>query len=232
VNGAVVALNDYYFNGYYSTIEGYYYVVAPAGTYTLTAHPKTGANFTTYTESNVALSGDMCRNIIVANEAKYKISGYAKDSSGNPIQGAEVIFNVPNIIPGVQTNSAGYWEVYAPAGTYHLKIWPSFDSNYLSYDQQGFTIAGVLTKNVTLTEGYKVSGYITDSQGNPVSGAMVLLGNHISGWFSRPNGYYFVTAPAGTYTLTVNPSTGANYTFSLNNFVVNSNLLQNITVTC
>lgn len=230
VNGAIVALNDY-FNGYYSTINGYYYVVAPAGTYTLTAHPKTGVNFAAYNESNVVISGNTEKNITIASQTKYKISGYITDSYGNGLSGAQIIFNVPNIIPGVQTNSAGYYEVYAPQGTYRLNVWPPFDSDYLSYEQQGFIVEGVLTRNFTLTQGCQVSGYITDSAGNPVSGAIVALGNHISGWYSKTSGYYFVTAPPGTYNLTAQPRVGANFTaFSLNNFVVNSNVVQNITV--
>jgi hypothetical protein len=58
------------------------------------------------------------------------------------------------------------------------------------------------------------------------------LGNHISGWYSKGTGYYFVTAPAGNYTLTVQPRTGPNFTtYTLYNVAVNGNLIQNITVT-
>ena len=207
-------------------------MIAPAGTYTLNAHPKTGANFAVYTETNVVLNDNSIKNITIANQAKYKISGYVKDANGTGLSGAEIIFNVPDVIPAVFSNSVGYYEVYAPAGTYCLNIWPPFDSNYLSYEQQGFTVAGVNTKNFTLTQGFKVSGYITDSTGNPVFGALATLGNHLSGWYSKATGYYFVTAPEGTYTLTVQPRTGANFTaYALNNFVVNGNIIQNVTVT-
>jgi hypothetical protein len=230
--GAIVALNDYYFNGYYSTVTGYYYIVAPQGTYTLSAHPKTGVTFPTYTEANLALNSDTSKNITVTSSAKYKISGYIQDANGNGLAGAEIIFNVPDIIPGTSTNASGYYEVYAPAGTYHVNVWPPFDSNYLSYDQPGFTVAGTNTKNFTLSQGYKVSGYITDSKGNPIIGAIALLDDHLSGWFSKETGYYFVTAPAGTYTLYVQPRTGPNFTsYTLNGVVVNGNLVQNVTVT-
>jgi hypothetical protein len=232
VCGAVVALDDFYFNGYYSTVTGYYYIVAPAGTYTLTAHAKTGVTFPTYTETNVAVSGDASKNITVAAPAKYRISGFIKDANGNGLAGAEIIFNVPDIIPGTLTNALGYYEVYAPAGTYLVNVWPPFDSNYLSYEQPGFTVAGTNTWSFTLYQGYKVSGYITDSNGNPVSGAIGALGYHISGWYSKEDGYYFVTAPAGTYTLTIQPRIGPDFaTYTLNNVAVYSNLIRNITVT-
>jgi hypothetical protein len=121
----------------------------------------------------------------------------------------------------------------APAGTYHVNVWPPFDSNYLSYDQPVFTVAGTNTRNFTLSQGYKVSGYITDAQGNPISGAIALLDDHyLSGWFSKDTGYYFVTAPAGTYTLSVQARTGPNFVaFNLNNLVVSGNVVQNVTVT-
>lgn len=230
--GAVVALNDFYFNGYFSTVTGYYYIVAPAGTYTLTAHAKTGVTFPTYTETNVAINGDASKNITVAAPAKYKISGFIKDANGVGLAGAEIIFNVPTIIPGTLTNASGYYEVYAPAGTYLVNVWPPFDSNYLSLEQPGFTVAGTNTRDFTLYQGYKISGYITDVYGNPVSGAIGALGYHISGWYSKENGYYFVTAPAGTYTLTIQPRTGPDFaTYTLNNIALYSNLVRNITVT-
>jgi hypothetical protein len=230
--GAVVSLDEFYFNGYYSTVTGYYYIVAPAGTYTLLAHPKTGVTFPNYSEANVVVNGDASKNITIASSAKYKISGFIQDVDGNGLAGAEIIFNVPDIIPGTLTTASGYYEVYAPAGTYHVTVWPPFDSNYLSYDQPSFTVAGTNTRNFTLSVGYKVSGYITDTNGNPISGAIALLDDHLSGWFSKDTGYYFVTAPIGTYTLSVQPRTGPNFaTYILNNLIVSGNIVQNVTVT-
>lgn len=231
VSGAVVALNEYYFNGYYSTVTGYYYVVAPAGTYTLTARPKTGVTFDAYNESNVILNGDLCKNITIGNQPKYKLSGYVTDANGTGLAGVNVIFNVPDIVPSVYTNASGYYEAYMPAGTYHINVWPLFDSNYLSADIYQ-TIGGTFIRNFTLATGFKVSGYITDVNGTPIQGAIAILGNHVSGWFSKANGYYFVTAPAGNYTLTVQPRTGPSFTaYTLSNFVVNGDVAWNVTVT-
>jgi hypothetical protein len=143
------------------------------------------------------------------------------------LQVLKYFFSVPDIIPSVLTNSAGYFEVYAPEGTYDFCIWPAFDSNFLSYRLKTFTVTGNITRNFTLTEGCKVSGYITDSQGTPISGALVSLDSHISGWYSKSNGYYFVTAPAGTYTLTVQPRTGPTFaTYTISSFVVNGDVVQ------
>ncbi len=243
VKGGVVVLGNY-LSGYFSTASGYYFLAVPAGTYTINAHPGVNANnvavtaFNTYIENNFVVSDSTTKNITVTGTnptpdptIKYKISGYVTDSSGRGIANANVIFNVPSIVPSVFTNSQGYFEAFAPVGTYRIDVWPPFDSSYLSYTQQALNVTGAVTSNFTLTQGCKVSGYITDSSGNPISGALALLDNHLSGWFSKSDGYYFVTAPPGTYTLTIRPQTGATFTtYTISNFVVNGTVTQNIVV--
>jgi len=150
-----------------------------------------------------------------------------------------VIFNVPTIVPSLYSGAGGYYEIYAPAGTYHINVWPPFDGNYISYDEPTFTVTtDVSNKNLTLGIGYKVSGYITDASGAPVVGACVFYGSYGSGWFSNSAGYYFLSAPAGTYTITARPRSGYNYqspttnftTYNEYNVLVNSTLNKNITV--
>ena len=144
---------------------------------------------------------------------------------------------MPDIVPSV-SDSSGYYVISAPAGTYHVNVWPPFDSNYINYDEPGFVVGSDITKNITLHSGCKVSGYITDSSGNPVVGAVVLLNNYCSGWFSNSSGYYFLSVPAGTYTITARPRTGNYYsgpttdfpTYIEYNFTVNGDTVKNITV--
>ncbi|MBN1357864.1 PQQ-binding-like beta-propeller repeat protein, partial [Candidatus Bathyarchaeota archaeon] len=170
--------------------------------------------------------------------ASYEISGYILDENGNGIEGAHIIFNVPELVPSVTSDASGYYVISAPAGTYHVNVWPPFDSNYINYDEPGFTVTSDMTKNITLQSGYKVSGYITDTSGNPVVGAVVSLDNYGSGWFSNSSGYYFLSVPAGTYTITAHPRTGNYYsgpttyfpTYYEYNFTVNAETVKNITV--
>jgi hypothetical protein len=141
---------------------------------------------------------------------KYEISGYILDKNGNGIGGAMIIFNVPNIVPSVYSDISGHYVIYAPAGIYRINVWPPFDSNYLSYDEPGFTVSSDIAKNITLNTGYKVSGYIRDSSGKPVVGAVVVFDNYCSGYFSNSQGYYFLSVPAaGTYTINAHPRTGS-----------------------
>src|SRR3989304_1461956 len=168
-----------------------------------------------------------------SSEPSFNISGYVLDSDGHGVAGAMIIFNVPQIVPAVYSDSSGHYVISAPAGTYHINVWPPFDSNYIYYDEPAFVVGSDKTKNITLNSGYKVSGYTFDSSGKPVKSAIVLLNNYLSGWFSKDTGYYFVTAPAGTYTLTARPANGVqnppNFpTYYEYNVVVNGNLSKNI----
>ena len=169
--------------------------------------------------------------------ASYKISGYILDENGNGIESAHITFNAPPI-PSITSDPSGYYAVSVPAGTYRVNVWPPFDSKYINYDEIGFVVESDMTKNITLQSGYKVSGYISDSLGNPVVGAVVLLDNYGSGWFSNSAGYYFLNVPAGTYTINAHPRTvdyysGPTTNFPIYyeyNFTVNSDTVKNITV--
>ncbi len=164
-------------------------------------------------------------------QQKYKISGYILDSNGNGLANAEIIFNVPSIVPSVYSDYTGYYAIYAPMGIYHIDVWPPFDSNFIFYDEPVYAVGSDAAKNITLLSGMKVSGYITDSSGTPVSGAVVSLNGFFCGWYSKYNGYYFVTAPPGTYTLNVRPRPGNSFpSFSEGNFTVNGNKAKNITL--
>src|SRR3989304_10093657 len=138
-----------------------------------------------------------------SSEPSFNISGYVLDADGHGVAGAMIIFNVPQIVPAVYSDSSGHYVISAPAGTYHVNVWPPFDSNYINYDEPGFVVGSDMTKNITLQSGYKVSGYIAFSNGTPVVGAAVLFRDSVntfgSGWFSNSVGYYFLSVPAGTY---------------------------------
>jgi hypothetical protein len=253
VVGTCVFLNGYG-SGWFSTSAGYYFVAVPAGTYTIDAHPRVGTYqgpttiFPTYNEYNFVVNSDTTKNITVRNSSptptstatdstRFEISGYVTDTNGNGIANAEVIFNVPSIVPSVWTDSLGYYSMRAPTGTYHINVWPPYDSNFIDYDQSGFVVVSDAAKNITLCTGYKVSGYISDYSGTPMTGTVVLLNNYGSGWFSTSNGYYFLSVPAGTYTINAHPRTDSYSglaskfpTYYEYNFTVSADTSKNITV--
>jgi len=173
--------------------------------------------------------------VLAQDSSSFTISGYILDSAGHGVAGATIIFCVPEIVPGVFSDSSGYYEISAPSGTYHVIVWPPFDSNYISYDEPAFNVQSDITKNITLATGYKISGYITGSLGAPVKKAVVSLGNFFCGWYSKYSGRYFVTAPAGTYTLNARPASGPQGVtdfrpYSEYNIVVDGDLEKDFTV--
>jgi len=247
VKDAVVSLNGYLV-GWFSNYQGYYFVCAPAGTYKFNASPRSGYHhFVAVSESNFSLKSHVTKNVTVAltdastpspnpmpppSQSSFKISGYILDSNGKGIGGANIIFGVPDVVPSVYSDSSGYYAIYAPVGSYHVNVWPPFDSNFINYDQPTFVVGSDLTKNITLNPGYKLSGYITSTLGEPVKNGIVSLNGLLSGWFSKDTGYYFVCAPAGTYTLTANPRSGYNHflIYREENFILDDNKVKNITV--
>lgn len=180
------------------------------------------------------ISGSLLVNITPFGfaQSSFKISGYILDSDGNGVSGANIIFNVPSIVPSVYSDSLGYYEIIAPEGIYHVNVWPPFDSNFIYYDEPRLVVASDITKNITLNSGYKLSGYIFDESGQPVKDGIVALGNYISGWFSTYYGYYFATAPSGTYNINARPRAGYSHFTSYYeyNFILDGNIEKNITV--
>jgi len=243
-------------SGWFSTSAGYYFVAIPTGNYTINAHPRTDSysssatQFPAYYEYNFTVNGDTIKNIVVGSTltptptptsapdgTRFKISGYVTDSNGKGLANAQVIFNVPLTVPAVYSDATGYYEMSAPAGTYHVNVWPPFDSNYLSYDQPQLVVSTNISKNITLASGFKVYGYISDYSGNPVSKAIVILSGQTSGWFSKSDGYYTLAVPAGTYKIDVHPGTDGNKnplanfpTYYEYNFTVAADTLKNIVV--
>jgi hypothetical protein len=164
--------------------------------------------------------------------ARFKVSGYITDSNGAGVGGAEIIFCVPDLVPSVRSNLTGYYEIWAPAGIYHMDVWPPFDTNYMSYDLPQLSVQGDMVKNVTLLSGYKVSGYVTYATGQTIpKGVVFLTQTSFSGWYTNSAGYYFLSAPAGTYTLTVKPANQGN-TFPVytETVVISGTTVKNITL--
>ncbi len=176
------------------------------------------------------------------DQTKYKISGYVKDSNGQGIDHANVLLSGDyTSFDTVFTNASGYYELYAPEGTYTFGVWPPYDSDYINYAESGFVAASDVSKNITLETGIKISGYITTEAGAAVLGASVHFstngGYYGSGYFTNQVGYYFINVPEGTYTITAEPRTG-NYSnpttqfthYKEENFEVTQTTTKNITV--
>jgi hypothetical protein len=140
--------------------------------------------------------------IVKADSPPLLISGHILDKNGNGVAGATIwlVYGSP-YYPTYTTNNSGYYEFYGWAKVpVDIFIYPPFDSSYLEY-KQTLTIQSGMTANFTLSQGYKLSGYIVFQNGSNPSSSTVLLDKNWSGKYCNSTGYYFVTVPAGTYTI-------------------------------
>jgi outer membrane protein assembly factor BamB len=218
-----------YGSGCSSDSTGFYSMTVPAGTYTLVAKgsPTSGLSCSV---NNILVNQNIVEDLTLTTG--FIVSGYILDSNGNGVAGIETnIYNSTWHVPVYHTTSSGYYSVFIPAGTYTFIVWPPYDSNFINHFDSQFTVNSDTTKNVTLASGYKVSGFITDVYGNPVSGATTYMEKYGSGYYSKSSGYYYIAVPAGTYTLTAKPGTGQSFpTYTENNVTVNGDMSKNITV--
>ncbi len=166
----------------------------------------------------------------------YTISGYVFDPSGNVISGA-LVYNVNSsgltYGSGCYTNSAGYYFMLVPPGTYSL-VAKGLPGSGLSYSAFNILVNTNIARNITLVAGYIVSGYILDSSGRGISGVETNIYNStwlVPAFHTDNSGYYALTIPAGTYTFIVWPPYGSYFVNYYNPaFVVNSDITQNITM--
>ncbi|RLI14519.1 MAG: hypothetical protein DRO43_03805, partial [Candidatus Hecatellales archaeon] len=218
--------------------NGNFSFIAPASTYELYVEPPQGSNLAAYAESNFVVSGDTTKNVTLSSG--YTVSGTVSDPNGNPVQGAIVTLWDPINQAGYgapPTGPNGNYSLSVPAGIYEFHVDPPPSSNLAMYHEMDVTINSDITKNVTLTSGYTVSGVVSDSNSNPVQGAQVMLWDPINqaGYGSPPTnsqGQYSLSVPAGTYEFTVMPPLGQGLAaYSESGFTVSGDVTKNVTLT-
>jgi len=147
------------------------------------------------------------------------LSGNVTNSSGVGIAGVCVFVGQGEGGTGAAggsslvTNASGYYSVtdLAP-GSYNVDVDPTCASTVVSY-YIGQTVQATITEgvpttgvNAALTEGGMITGFVTDSSGDPIDGVCVnaeVAGMGVVGWIA--------TDVSGSYTLSSLPA-GLNYT--------------------
>ncbi len=219
-----------YGQGTYSNASGYYSMGVPLGTYRIVARSQSMS----YSEANIAVNGNITKNINLVN--CFTVSGYVLDQNGRGIIGVSTnVYNSTWSVPVTNTDYSGHYSIIIPAGTYSFGLWPPQNSNYVSYSESAFVVSADMIKNITMAlASCKLSGYLSDTTGAVMTSASVWLKNSTgvtfsSGTTSNNIGYYYVNAPAGTYTLYVRPSTSTTSTYN-ENIILSSDTVNNITV--
>jgi outer membrane protein assembly factor BamB/protocatechuate 3,4-dioxygenase beta subunit len=210
--------------------SGYYSLVAPLGTFNLFATPSV-AGFSYYNETGVVVSGTTAKNITLSSG--YRISGYVLDQNANPVASAYVYLFSTTGYRGAYTNSSGYYVMYVPAGTFNLLVNPSSAASLAYYVESGVNVSADLAKNVTLNRGFKISGYVSDQNGNPVGGSVSIptgVGTYSISRSIDSSGFYSIYVPAGTCNFLVNPFVTTKWIPYNATFIVSSDLFFNVTL--
>ena len=225
-------------------------------TYTLTATPPSGSNYSSFSLSNINVTGSTQETITLPQPVT--LNGHVYDSLGNGVSGQHVgLFNQSGSqVESAITDSSGNYSLQTNTGTYaQLQIIGSLNGTSLNVPENyNFVIRDYsITQSTTLDIAIpadQVSVHIQDALGNPVSGVKISTSG--SGTYSIGGGItsayggnsYDASGPATdssgnvtlwllptTYTLTATPPNGNNYsTFSLPNVTVAGDTQASITL--
>jgi len=128
---------------------------------------------------NIKVDGPRSDVIFTGN---YRVYGYVKDSLGKGVKSARVTFSDGNGY--VLTDEEGYWEKYL-SGRIKIKIdtpegWEFSPDEVIVDGPKG---------PVEFKGGYRISGYVKDTSGEPVEGVKIRVGSY-GEVFTDEKGYW------------------------------------------
>ena len=194
-----------------TNVGGYSTLSNPDGSYTLSevlpgvynvTASKVGYQSQTVLDVQVSADQTATVNFNLTPIPPGAISGYVKDTGGNPISGATV-----------STNTGGYSTTSGANGGYSLSVLPgtynvtASKSGYQSQTQNNVSVSSGATTTVNfnlspVTYG-TISGYVRNTSGTAISGATVSTN---TGGYSTTSGsdggYTLSNVAAGTYNVT------------------------------
>ena len=156
------------------------------------------------------------------------ISGTVTGPDGQPLGNINVSANSNDYGNGTNTQEDGTYSIMVPSGDYmvqfHDNSGPHLDGCYLSggidhfsADQNTCTLVAVTTNDVpnisvTMPAGYRISGTVTDSNGQPLTNVNVNANSNSfnTGTGTQEDGTYSLSVPSGDYTLWFNDNSGVN----------------------
>ncbi|MFC1928322.1 carboxypeptidase regulatory-like domain-containing protein, partial [Chloroflexota bacterium] len=200
--------------------DGAYSITVAAGDYRLRAEAD---GYAQYSE-NITISANISNRDISLSEG-FTVSGVVKDASTSyPISGAKVLlrnYSTEVAYGSPDTGADGVYSLSVPGGSYRL--WTRVEgTSYAQYSENITISTDIINKDISLSEGFTVSGVIKDaSTTNPISGAMVMLFNPVTGLvytskLTKGDGYYSITVVADDYNLMVEAAGYIQHSESIN----------------
>ncbi len=152
-------------------------VVLPSSALSVKATPLDTTPYA-YTETTLSVTGDGTRNITLADAVT--LSGTLRDRDGDPVPGQIVTLEKPGYSKFGGTDTAGYFSISVPTGTYSLKVASGFfgaptnvPSSY-QVDCGTVSLTSFTTRDITLSEVY-VNGKVVGPGDAAVAGVDLAL---------------------------------------------------------
>jgi hypothetical protein len=157
-------------------------------TYTLTATPPSGSNFTSTTVSSVSVTTDISKTITL--QQPVTLSGHVYGPLGNALPNQTVALSIlgGSQVASTTTDSTGNYSIQVSSGTYVFDV--SAHTNDVSLNApQNYELRAVnysLVQNTTLDvtiPAKKVTVHVQDALSNPVSG--IILSDTATGYVAN-----------------------------------------------
>ncbi len=167
----------------------------PHDNYSLTWAPPTGSNLGNTVFNNVSVISNTNRDFIL--KPPFTLSGVVRDPGGNPINGVSLSVHDQSskaqVGNTVTTNSTGNYSFSIASGTYRIKMYGSAVSSNTPMpdswlkDPVVSEIAITSDKTLDIFPFVRLSGKITDPNGNAVGGAGFVVDEY---WYTYPASGY------------------------------------------
>ncbi len=197
---------------------GFYSISAvDPGIYDISFRPRTSTGLIPVYMENITINSDMTLNLTL--QAGNYLSGTVTDFQGNGI--LDVDLNVYDstgyklFTPSDNTDDTGFYEIVLPSGTFTIayRYRGSIQNpRYVPVELIGVLVSGDTTVDVTLVNGYFISGTVRNPNNAPVVDADLDARDVVTGLKvytpndnTDINGNYQMLVPAGTYEVNVAP---------------------------
>ncbi len=191
----------------------------PAGTYDVDFQPPPESGLRSKLIEGVVVQDDV--DLDVALQYGNRIEGYVRDIHGAGIPNIDLnIYDQASgeqlDIPGDDTDSEGYYDIFVPDGIYRIVYRPVFGERYAPVQLTNVEVFADTWIDVVLDDGHFVSGIVT-GPGGPVAGADLDAEDsetgekiYMQGDNTDTEGFYHITVPPGAFDISVEPPEGSN----------------------